>query len=405
MNSDPKPVALKCPQCGANLPPVSEGYIICQYCGSSLVWQPAQAAQGNPAAGMDAAGASPAGSLIRGLRMKMIRCTDQQGTGLDVFRMLVPVGWKSQGGCCWGLDNPGMPATINFQAWNTRGGEAFEVLPNMIFTWSNNPFTSGMSPKGSRYFGAEVQQPVSIREAMRRFVLPRYRSAYQEMEILREEVIPELPMLVKSEAASSGNLAEGGKVRIAYTWQNWRFEEEIFGLVEVFRTRIPSMLGYSEFITWFIDYLFACRALAGKLDASEHLFRGMLGSLQMNPAWNEAHKRISHTLIQQQIQRIHNIGRIGEIVAQTGREIREQNLQDWYSRQAVEDRVAVERSRQIRDMEGFYDPHREEVVELPAGYDHAWANNLGEYILTDDPNFNPNINSTLHWEPMPQHPG
>jgi hypothetical protein len=52
-------------------------------------------------------------------------------------------------------------------------------------------------------------------------------------------------------------------------------------------------------------------------------------------------------------------------------------------------------------VDGFYDPHREEVVELPSGYGHAWANNLGEYILTEDPSFNPNLESTQHWEPMP----
>jgi hypothetical protein len=44
------------------------------------------------------------------------------------------------------------------------------------------------------------------------------------------------------------------------------------------------------------------------------------------------------------------------------------------------------------------------VVELPSGYGHAWANNLGEYILTEDPNFDPNVQSNLHWEPMQQPP-
>jgi hypothetical protein len=41
-------------------------------------------------------------------------------------------------------------------------------------------------------------------------------------------------------------------------------------------------------------------------------------------------------------------------------------------------------------------------VELPAGYGHAWANNLGEYIVTEDPTFNPNVDSNLHGEPMDQ---
>jgi len=39
-------------------------------------------------------------------------------------------------------------------------------------------------------------------------------------------------------------------------------------------------------------------------------------------------------------------------------------------------------------------------VELPGGYEHAWSNNLGEYVLTNDANFDPNRGSTLHWDPM-----
>lgn len=391
MSSNPNPVALKCPQCGGNIPPDLPGYTICQYCGSSLVWQRSPAGENMPA---------PA---ARGMRMKLIHCEDPEGTGMEVFRMLVPSGWESRGGCRWLLDNPGMPAVINFQVWNPRGGEAFEILPNINFIWNNSPMILGMFPPGSRYYGAEVGQPVTISEAFHRFVLPRYRANYADLKVHKDEPLPDLPRLVKSEAPlTGGGQAEGGKVRIAYTWNEWCFEEDIFAVVEVFRTQIPAAFGYSEVITWFIDYIFSCRALAGKLDSSTDLFRAMLGSFQTNPHWYAAFKSIAQFLVQQQIQRIHHIGQIGQIIAQTGREIREQNLQSWYSRQEVYERLAVEHSRQIRDVDGFFDPHRQEVVELPAGYGIAWANNLGEYILTDDPNFNPNIESTLHWESMQQ---
>ena len=80
--------------------------------------------------------------------------------------------------------------------------------------------------------------------------------------------------------------------------------------------------------------------------------------------------------------------------------MREQDLRDWYSRQEVYDRLATDRSRAIRGVDAYYDPHGEEVVELPSGYGHAWADNLGGYIVTDDPNFNPNTQSGLHWDPM-----
>jgi hypothetical protein len=389
MSINPQVLSFNCPKCGANLPSETAGYTICQYCGTSLVLLKQEGhAEGN-------------GVVVqRGIKMKLIRCQDPEGTGLELFHMLIPAGWQSQGGVRWLLDNPGMPAAINFQVWNPQGGEGFEILPNMNFIVNNNQLTSGFFPSGSKYFGAEVGQPVSIRDAFRNYVLPRYRSMYADLQIIKEEAVPELPQLVRSEAPMTGNFAEGGKVRIGYTWKGYHFEEEIYGVVEVFRARIPSMFGFTESITWFIDYLFSFRALDGKLDRSGEIFFMMLSSFQLNPQWYAAFKSIAQTLIQNQIQQIKSIGQIGQIYAQTGREMREQNLRDWYSRQETYDRLAVDRSRQIRDVDGFFDPHRQEVVELPSGYGHAWANNLGEYILTDNPNFNPNGESNLHWEPM-----
>jgi len=334
------------------------------------------------------------------MRLKLFTYTDTEGTGLELFSILMPVGWEFQGGCRWLLDNPGMPATVAVQLWNPQGAEMFAVLPNMNFTWNNNPLTRLFSPTGSRYFGAEVREPMGIQEALCELVLPRYRPEVQNLQILNEELVPDLPRLVRSEAPVSGGSAEGGKVRIRYGSEGHQLEEEIYGVVEVFRAPIAAMFGTAEVIFWFVDYLFSFRAAAGQLDATADLFEVMIGSFQLNPHWYAAYKSIIQTLAQQQIQRIHHIGQIGQILAQTGREIREQNLNDWYSRQAVYDRISAERSRVIRSVDGFYDPHREEVVELPSGYGHAWANNLGEYILTEDPNFNPNVHSNLHWEPM-----
>lgn len=392
-------VALKCPQCGAGLKPVPQTYIVCPYCGSHVIWNRATAPQpAQPGAQPGEAASTP--SAVRGLQVQRLAYRDDEVTHLPVFNMLIPAEWTFQGGLRWLLENPGMPATLAFQVANPTGAEALEVLPNMNFIWN----TGGMlAMPGSRHFGAEVRKPVGIQEALRQFVLPRYRGQYKDLQVLKEEPLPELPKMCKSEAAISPiGSAEGGRVRIRYGWQRWQFEEEIYGVVEVFRVPIQTMFSTSEVITWFIDYLFSCRALAGRLDNMADLFGLMLRSLKVNPQWYAAFKSVAQMLAQRQIQRIHSIGHMGEVYAQTGREMREQNLQDFYSRQATYDRLATDWSRTIRDVDGFYDPHKGEVVELPSGYGHAWANNLGGYILTEDPTFNPNIGDNLHWEPMDQ---
>lgn len=388
--NEAKLMALHCPQCGATLPPGAEGYIVCQYCGSSLIWNhpDAQAAEPQEVAAM------------RGMRLKQFSYTDAQGTGLELFRMLVPVGWHFEGGCHWLLDNPGMPAAVAFQVSNPQGAEMFSVLPNINLTWNNNPMTGMMHPIGSRYFGAEVRPPVSVHQALRELVLLRNRSNVEGLQILAEEPQPDLPRLVKSEAAISGGSAEGGKLRIHYSWQGCQYDEDIYGVVEIFRTPLASVLGPSEILIWFVDYLFTFRAAPGLLDATMDLYKVMIGSFHLNPDWYAAFKSIAQYLAQRQIQRIQHIGQIGQILAQTGSQIRQQNLNDWYARQQVYDRLSTDWSRTVRGVDAFLDPHCQEVVELPSGYGQAWANNLGEYVLTEDPNFNPNLQSNLHWEPM-----
>jgi hypothetical protein len=67
-------------------------------------------------------------------------------------------------------------------------------------------------------------------------------------------------------------------------------------------------------------------------------------------------------------------------------------------RQATMDRVSSQFGQAIRGVDLHHDTFKGYDVELPGGYDHAWSTALGEYILTDDPNFNPNIGSNLNWE-------
>ena len=387
--SQPRPMVLQCPQCGASLSANSAGYTVCQYCGSSLVLD---------RAGVEAG--QPEGAVVRGMRFKEFTYTDLEGTGLPLFRVLVPSGWTSEGGCRWMLDNPGMPASVGFRFNNPEGAEMFEILPNMNFTWNNNPMTGLMFPVGSRYFGAEVRPLMSVQHALRELVLPRYRADVENLQILREEAQPDLPRLVRSEAAVTGGSAEGGKVRIRYTARGREYEEDIYGVVEAFRAPIPMMFGVVEVVFWVVDYLFSFRAAAKRLDATADIFKVMIGSFKLNPHWYAAYQSVVQYLAQQQIQRIHHIGQISQILAQTGREIREQNLSAWYARQDTYDRLATDRSRAIRGVDAFYDPHRQEVVELSSGYGHAWATSLGDYILTEDSGFDPNVHSNLNWEPM-----
>jgi hypothetical protein len=75
-------------------------------------------------------------------------------------------------------------------------------------------------------------------------------------------------------------------------------------------------------------------------------------------------------------------------------------METYNDRQKVYDRLSENFSQSIRGVDEYYSPVDERGVELPAGHNEGWVNGLGEYILSDDPNYDPNVNSNQHWQRM-----
>lgn len=177
-------------------------------------------------------------------------------------------------------------------------------------------------------------------------------------------------------------------------------EEEMYAAVSQFVTNLPAATG-SYFINyWYIDYVFSFRAPKGKLDSNSKVFQTMVYSLKVNPRWFAKVANVKEMMAQNIIRGIKEIGKIGEMVARAGSEMRADQMRAWQQRQQAQDRIAQNFSDYIRGVDRFYDPLAGKEVELPSGYGRAWANRLGDYIVSDSPSYNPNIGSNLHWEEL-----
>jgi hypothetical protein len=340
------------------------------------------------------------GSFIKFRRFSYI---DQQGTGSEAFSFLMPADWKFSGGLIWLTDNPGMPATAAFTVSNPKGSEAFEVFSNQPFFWSTDPGSLVLHPVGSKHFGNEVHPILSAGQAMRQIVLPRYRSGVGNLHIIKEEPVPELARVVSAASQQQPGLSmdfDASKVRIEYSLAGKAMEEEIYAVVETYTYPVQSWGSYVYNTNWTVSYIFSYKAEKGKLDAAAKIFETITYSFQINKYWYNKYVQLVEFLIRNQIQRINNIGEFSRRLAQISNEMREDNLKSWYNRQAVNDRIAKDFSQYIRGVDEYYDPFEERPVELPSGYDNAWTNANGEYIISDNPNYNPNIGSNLNWERM-----
>ena len=142
--------------------------------------------------------------------------------------------------------------------------------------------------------------------------------------------------------------AEGGNIRIYYELRGRPREEEFYAAVSQFVTDLSwSVFTSSYFINClYIDCVFSFKAHRHGPDLQSKVFQTMVYSIRVNPRWFAKVDNVGVMLAQQAIKGIKATGRIGEMVAQ------------------------------------------------------VFADNLGEYVVTDSPGYNPNIGSNLHWEEL-----
>ncbi len=323
-------------------------------------------------------------------------------TNMQVFSMLVPKGWKVEGGVTWSAD-PALPAQSGFRFYNPSGSEELNFFPTRAYFWTNNNLFLTTNPAGTVRLGTLVGRPVSLRNAFTQTIIPGADRDMSGMTILKEEKIPELAELAMGEAAQGVNAsAEAGKMRVAYSEDGRQMEEEFYAAVSQFVINMPAsgMSGGYYINYWYMDYVFSFRDKKGMLDSRARLFQTMIHSINFDQKWVAKFVNVKEMLAQRYIQGIKAVGQMGQMIAQAGSQMREDQFQAWEARQAVNDRIVENFSNQILGVERYNDTRSGKEVELPAGYENAWANDLGEYIVSDSPNYNPNLDSNQHWEQL-----
>jgi hypothetical protein len=337
------------------------------------------------------------------LRFRKYIYVDHAGTGLEAFSFLMPSDWKFEGEMQWILDNPAMPSVTAFKVFSPGGKEQFEVFPNHCFFWSNNQQLLNMFPPGSRYFGSVVMRPVTAQIALRNIILNEQRHGFTALKILKDENVPELPKALGAGKQAQGfgsSEATGAKLRVSYIKDGVAIEEEFYAVVESMSFPVQSMYGTFYNTLWYIDYIFSFKAESGKLESNTQIFQTITNSFKLNPQWFAKYSNVIEYMAQQKITQIKSLGDFSRMLSRMSNQISDEKMQQFESRGKVYDEVSQKFSDNTLGIDRYFDPFEGKEVELPGGYNQAWSNNNGEYIMSDNPNFNPNVGSNLNWEPL-----
>jgi hypothetical protein len=317
--------------------------------------------------------------------------------GVEAFRLLVPAEWSVEGGIVWRA-NPTRPATVSLRVFNPIGVEQIGVAPDIQCAWAPTLPALGFRP-GSYYLGAEVRPPVADAvTALRTIVLPRYSAQLQGAQITKQE---DLPALAQAWAAANyPGVTQGhfsaGKIRIEYLVQGVPAEMDIYGVVGGWTYPLQGV----PMTNWSIESIRYSRAPKGKLDDQLKLFQSMAYSERLNIQWLNRYSQVRDMMIQQQMEASNRAVELSRYLARVNDHISATIRQSYETRQAALERVDANFDRYIRGVDQYQDPFKGAPVELPSGYRNVWANASGEYTLSDDANFNPNLGSNRSWRQL-----
>jgi hypothetical protein len=336
------------------------------------------------------------------LKFKKFSCIDTQGTGTEAYSFLMPSDWKFEGGIRWNPEQVAMPASNTCRVYNPAGHEEFEGFANQCYFWSTNKQLLFTNPPGSKYFGSKVVRPVNAISALQD-IIKLTRGRYTDLKVISKNDLPELVKALGLDKQTQGPVSAegtGAKVRFSYQKDGIAMEEEIYGVVEQVKFAVQSMFGMQTNIFWYVSYVFSFKSELGKLEESAKIFQTITSSFKINQQWQAKYNNFVEYLAKQQIQSIHSAGELSRVLSQMSSQMRSDQLQQYEQRSSVYDKVAQAHSDNMLGIDRYYDPFEGREVELPSGYNNAWCNNLGEYIMTDNPNYNPNVGSNLTWKPI-----
>jgi hypothetical protein len=343
--------------------------------------------------------------------MKQVKIVDQnanQGQGLPAYDLMIPTSWQFKGWVNVGVAEGGC-----FADWFAVVGDAkspdnsieLQIIPQYTFQYVTDPDAQRhlqQENQKDRQVGMKpcpVRMPVHAADFIRQDMIEKYRKGKTVVSV---DPFPELNQIARHRlglpADGTGNPGgihtEAARARLSYNDDKGQPVEEWVTAVILVRA-LQSGRGVAY--DWHAIYVMSLRTPQGKLDANDKVFKLIASTIQTQPQWQTYSSGVIASLYKKkQIEEAKQSQIIAEFqnkVAQTINGVTANSMRGA-------DNAAFGESQIIRGVQTFRDPSTGSTFELSNQYDHAWRNGSNEYVMSDDPNFNPNAQLNGSWNEL-----
>lgn len=339
----------------------------------------------------------------RYIKFRKIKIYDYNGFAKPVvaYTLLIPDGWKVSGGIKWDLNAKCIIGTVSnhLKAESPDKKLSFEMFPIHTWEWMNDPTALQMAEYSRQTTGkgCMLHRPMNAGRFISQVFIPEMRAGAKIIKVVntsgaaaaaREKNLEEIRAMMKLYNADLETDAVLATIR--YNSSTGIKDEWITTSVTEYSYNMPSATNYGSYYKYYYstaDEIMSFSAPKGELKKNDKLFSAIMASFHLNPVWGKA--------ISDMFVNISNIQAKGamdrsRIWSNAMNEIGETQYQSWQNSQDSQDRIAQNWSQYLRGVETYIDPNTNTSIELSSGYKQAWTDKNGDYILSDDPLFNPN---------------
>ena len=310
--------------------------------------------------------------------------------GGEVCKLLIPSGWKVEGGIVWDMSNTNFPAGSKVRIYNPQGPEAFSSYPDLFHYWSTNAVSMQTMPPGSNYYGSIVRRPIDdVFRSIVEVAIPKYRKDLANARVIEKEELPKwadealknMPVIAECQ-----NLAKAGRIRFEYDVNGQTVHEDVYAVLSAILT--PRL----QFMNWDVKQIISIRGPKGKMQELKALQQVMERSSRANLAWVNKYVQFVEMRHSIAMGEIEQVGIRSKIFSNLNNDVSATIRSNYENAQRSNDRISEARSQTTRGVTA-YDAGGGYKVELPSQYNHAWGSPDGQYIVSNDSNYNPNADN------------
>jgi hypothetical protein len=307
--------------------------------------------------------------------------TDPMAEDVTAMTFLAPVGWEASGSVVW-LPEWRRLAFLQTRINDPQTGLTIEWLPAQDFIWFDPPAGLPPPPIGGNYQGkAYVPPATDPAQFVADFWMPNMLAHLRGAQLTR---VDQVPIVADEFVRQFGGPASAQAFRLRYEFDQagQRWEEDVF-FAWLFAANQPPVL-------WYVNFAYSVRAPKGVIDANQGLVSTVVASRTTTPQWEAVYRLVGQLFTQGIQQQMADTAAFGRQLQQFRAETQALQDQVVQERQAAQDRIADVRRDSLGGVQNLVNPFDQTVVQMPADWNHYWVSQQGEYIVSDQVNFDPN---------------